>query len=438
MYSRLAWRNAKRSISNYFIYIFTMIVLLSIMFISHYVSLIENIGNIETMTLPLLILFISVILVHYINIFMLKQRSKEFANYILLGMERKNLIRMFLLEFFFISFLCFLISSIICFGIGFLIYEKVFLVGNFSLHLLFIQSMIRTFFCFCIMEFFSVNSIWKIMNKLEIRELIIERKRMEKLANNKYYSFWKILFATSFSFLLLLLIGVAYLPQHSVTIILSIIAIPLITSILSFYKYIFQRMEKTRRKASDNLYQNDNLYLISQIAKNYKTSALMNVIFCICLLFSVLSFIASAFLLNTELSLFDPITQRWLSFIQACISVIFIVLYFSILSSQQLMEIKQQINEFDILSFLGKNQTELKLLLRKQLSIKLSIPTYMCVLVLLISTPLVNYRLNNVLPIEMHNLLIKSLGKFSLCFLVVYICYFQIVYFIIKRNLKLE
>lgn len=91
MYLKLAFRNAKRSITNYLLYITTMIILVAIMTVSNGIAITGKAQGFQTVSLPLLITLILVILAGYINSFMLKERAKEFANYLLLGMERNNL-----------------------------------------------------------------------------------------------------------------------------------------------------------------------------------------------------------------------------------------------------------------------------------------------------------------------------------------------------------
>ena len=86
MYLKLAMRNARRSAMDYLLYITTMIILLSIIFVSNYISIWGNVlANFQTASLPLLIVLIMTFLMSYINNFMVKQRSKEFATYLLIG-----------------------------------------------------------------------------------------------------------------------------------------------------------------------------------------------------------------------------------------------------------------------------------------------------------------------------------------------------------------
>ena len=114
MYLKLAFRNAKRSITDYFLYIFSMVVLTSVICLSNCIA---NWGDMqagfETMALPLLIMVIMVLLITYINMFIVKQRSKEFATYMLLGMEKGKLSLTFLCELSLVGIICFLLGLLL-------------------------------------------------------------------------------------------------------------------------------------------------------------------------------------------------------------------------------------------------------------------------------------------------------------------------------------
>ena len=82
MYFKLSIRNAKRSIVNYLLYITTMTILLSTMEVSNCIAIVGKQVGFQTISLPLLITIIQAILVGYIDDFILRQRAKEFANYL--------------------------------------------------------------------------------------------------------------------------------------------------------------------------------------------------------------------------------------------------------------------------------------------------------------------------------------------------------------------
>ena len=99
MYLKLALRNAKRSMADYLLYIFSMVVLSSIIYSSNFLA---NLGGIragfQTVSLPLIVVIVMAVLADWINTFIVKQRAKEFATYMLLGMEKDKLSLMFLCE----------------------------------------------------------------------------------------------------------------------------------------------------------------------------------------------------------------------------------------------------------------------------------------------------------------------------------------------------
>ena len=118
IYLKLSIRNAKRSFINYLLYVTAMTVLLAMIEVSNCIAIIGELAGFQVISLPLLIAAIQTVLVGYIDTFMLKQRAKEFANYLLLGMGKKRLTRLFLCEVLLIGFCCYLAGT----AIGFAIY----------------------------------------------------------------------------------------------------------------------------------------------------------------------------------------------------------------------------------------------------------------------------------------------------------------------------
>ena len=177
MYYKLAFRNAKRSIFDYLLYITTMTILIAVMCVSNCIAVFGDMqAGFQTTSLPLLIVLIMVALVNYINIFMLKQRAKEFATYLLLGMEKSKLSQMFLLEFCFIGVVCFFLGSLI----GASVYIAVFsyALQSAEIHLFLIaKSILHTLFFFVIVEILSVFHMRQKIFKLQIHELMNEKRR---------------------------------------------------------------------------------------------------------------------------------------------------------------------------------------------------------------------------------------------------------------------
>jgi hypothetical protein len=141
--------------------------------------------------------------------------------------------------------------------------------------------------------------------------------------------------------------------------------------------------------------------------------------------------------LQSETVLISINSQQWMGFIQIVLSIIFIVIFFSALSLQQMIEIKQEVSQLQNLYYIGKSKREIRKIGRKQILLKFSIPTAVCYVLLLLEVPLLNYKLNhNYSPLIEANLVLKSLGGFTFCFLVLNLCYFVVVYLYLKRYLN--
>lgn len=157
--------------------------------------------------------------------------------------------------------------------------------------------------------------------------------------------------------------------------------------------------------------------MIGQITSSFKTSAIINIILCICLLFSAMSFFCGVIMFQPSVNLFDMDSQQWMGVLQISLCLIFIVIYFSVLSLQQIVELKRESEGIKVLSYIGKSNKQIKELVKKQIASRLLMPMFMTLLVLLFSIPLVNLKLNLLLPVVMYNILLRAVFCFAICFL---------------------
>lgn len=418
MYLKLSLRNAKRSIFNYIIYIITLTILFSIMQMSHFITIAGKIHSVfQTLSLPLVIAIILLILMSYTNNFMLKQRAKEFANYLLMGMEKKKLMCMFFVEFWLIGIFCFSMSIVICLGISLLFFR---LSGMNIWRMVFLHASYQTFFYFCLLEVLSIGILKRKFNALEIRELMIGKRKNQKKGSKEQTLFWGILFGMNLSWLLWMLFGIMTLEDHLIFVVVSLIAIPLLFTIYSFYNLFFQLLSKKRRMKQNSLYQKDFLYLNARMTSKIKTEAVMNSLFCICLLFSFISFIFGFLLFQPQFRFGDRPIQRWMGILQMNLGIIFIVLYLSMLSLQIIIELSQQVKDLQILFYLGKDSKKLQNLIKQQILLKFCFPTIMFLSLLIISLPFLNHKLNASFPKELKDSLLVSTSGFFLCFILVF------------------
>ena len=119
MLSKLALRNAKRSIKDYAIYLITVTLSFSLIFafnlISNSKQVLELNHTMENFKYAMyfasaFIILIVCFLINYTTKFMFQKRSKEFGTYHLLGIKKKDISKMFTIENIVLGFVALLIS----------------------------------------------------------------------------------------------------------------------------------------------------------------------------------------------------------------------------------------------------------------------------------------------------------------------------------------
>lgn len=113
---------------------------------------------------------------------------------------------------------------------------------------------------------------------------------------------------------------------------------------------------------------------------------------------------------------------------QISICIVFLVIYFSILSLQQIIEVGQNAKGNQIMRYMGKNNKQIERLVCKQIAIRLTFPMIMALLVILFCIPLLNGKMNLILPASLNNILLKLAGEFGVCITIFYIGYFKILH----------
>lgn len=193
MYAKLAINNGKRSIKDYLIYFITITLCVSLFYAfmslssSDYEFITEDSYNFEMLTVILkyvtyIITALLILLIGYVNKYMIKRRQKEFATYILLGAEQRNVALMFFIETLFIG----LISVGIGIFIGMLFSQVVtalILITakqqlTFSIRLYTDTVLITVIFflaMFCIIGIFNIRSL----SKVKLIDMINAEKRIE-------------------------------------------------------------------------------------------------------------------------------------------------------------------------------------------------------------------------------------------------------------------
>ncbi len=435
MYLKLALRNAKRSMADYLLYIFSMVVLSSIIYSSNFLA---NLGGIragfQTVSLPLIVVIVIAVLADWINTFIVKQRAKEFATYMLLGMEKDKLSLMFLCELCIVGMDCFLGGTALGMGFGFACFY--FLPGDGgigSIAAIMAKSGLQSFGYFCLIEALSFFLMKQKIYKLQVIQLMREKRRSRLMREGRRH-FWGVMFAACFLIFLLLLFGSSFMGEGIMSAAVSIIAIPMILCVFSFYQWVYALLASVRLSQGEVLYRGNWLYRIGEMTTGSGTGAGLCAVFGICLIFSAASFVFGMLLIGWDIPVFrQEDGWKWMGVLQIGICIIFMVVYFSILSLSQMIDLRRQKEDIRLLFQMGKSRGELKSLLRAQILVKLLLPTVMPFLILWTAAPFVNAKVNEVLPMAMQNLVVYAAGGFMIGFFGLYLCYFCMVYKISMR-----
>ncbi|GAA0114948.1 FtsX-like permease family protein [Clostridium senegalense] len=312
MYAKLAINNGKRSIKDYLIYFITITLCVSLFYAfmslssSDYEFITEDSYNFEMLTVILkyvtyIITALLILLIGYVNKYMIKRRQKEFATYILLGAEQRNVSIMFFIETLFIG----LISVGIGIFIGMLFSQVVtalILITakqqlTFSLRLYTDTVLITVIFflaMFCIIGILNIRSL----SKVKLIDMINAEKRIE-------FQFKR---GKTVYILLFILACVFYvICGYSVYKILKVIQNPnningyekiymlvgLITFILATYALFYSIayiIIIVKNRWINFKYEGTNLFLIGSLVSKIKTSPMLMATTSITFLGAALSF----------------------------------------------------------------------------------------------------------------------------------------------------
>lgn len=280
MFKTLIIRNAKRSMKDYLIYVVTMTIIATLMFSFHGMIFSKDLRALFSEmtvfavligTASLFIIGIVIWLVKYIVNFMLEKRSKEFGTYLLLGMTKKEIIRLFRRE----NYLLGLLSTLLGIVPGYL-FQLLFVNIFYSV----LETEYRispdlswyaialSFGVLAIAYFIALGSIKKRIKKMMIRDFIMMDQKNEQIVHEKsskkgFLLFLSIFYVLFFNFMIL----TSRLGLYSGMIcsFLLVIAIYLLYIGLSAFFIAFIQ------KKGPSIYKNETIFVLRQFASKIKT-----------------------------------------------------------------------------------------------------------------------------------------------------------------------
>ena len=324
MYAKLAIGNAKKSIKDYLIYFITITICVSLFYAitslssSSYELITEDSYNFKALKLILqystyIITAILILLVAYVNKYMIRRRQREFATYVLLGSEQKGVALMFFIETLVIGILAIIAGVFV--GTLFsqavtaivLISAKQEVTFSFKLYM---DTLGITFVFFIAM--FCIIGLYNfiVLRKIKLIDMLNAHKQVEFQfkRSGKVYS---VIFALSL--ILYIICGSCTIKILNSKIDYSIeslmyIAVSLITFIIGTYALFYSIsyiLIYIKDKWINFKYEGTNLFLIGSIVSKIKTAPILMATISMTFLGAMISFIITLVMAQWALGYLD-------------------------------------------------------------------------------------------------------------------------------------
>ncbi len=289
MLRKLGYANAKKSLKDYLIYVVTVTIAFTLMFSFNLISNSKDILDLSSMMenfkyvmifVSLIVCFVLGFLINYMIKYIFKRRSKEFGLYLLLGIKKKDITKMFIFENLILGF----ISLILSFFLGIIlstfissiilnVFNAPYLVKLPTNYLIPILLSLGYFFIIYLVVLLLTK---RRIKRLHIHDLLYYNAKNEHNKTSKVKSI--IFFILS---LVLIIGGLIIFNQEFVGVgiepNITHVFLAVIFLILGIYLFIFSFADTLLSfflKHKGIKYKKDNLFVIRQFSAKVKTMKL--------------------------------------------------------------------------------------------------------------------------------------------------------------------
>lgn len=281
MFGKLAFRNVRRSARDYLIYVLTMTFIVALMFafnsiiFSRDIQKMYELAGMMAAMIGIATFFIVLIvawLINYMVRFMLEKRSREFGIYLLIGMKKKQVSRLYMRENVLLGTGAFVLGL----GLGMLL-QQILMVVLYSVvqlekrpHLEFNRYCLSmTVSCYAGCYLLALLRCKRRFRKMNIHDLMRENQKNEEM-EEKHESIRKWLFPLSVG--CILAFGVWILSGNIRSVGGAyIFLIGLFLSMYLFYSGLSAWISCYVKKKGRRIYRGQNLFLMRQFASKLKT-----------------------------------------------------------------------------------------------------------------------------------------------------------------------
>jgi len=281
MLNKLAFRNMKRSAKDYLIYILTMTVVTALMYSFNSLffqnalaaSFMTNGVDVMTVMIGLATVFILLItawLIHYMIRFMLEKRSSEFGLYLLLGMKKKAVARLYIRENLLLGTASFFLGTLLGVLLQQILFSILFSMVRMEYHLqisLNPWTILTTFLLYAACYLLSLGRCRRKFKRMNIYSLMNAKRQNEEI-REKHEGGKRILLPLSIAGIFMFW---AVFEKLSSTLEIMLFLIGLVVSIYLFYAGLSAWIICYVRKKGRGIYRGQNLFLLRQFASKVRT-----------------------------------------------------------------------------------------------------------------------------------------------------------------------
>lgn len=278
MLGKLAFRNMKRSAGDYLVYTLTMTVVTALMYAFNSLIFLNVMETSEMAIMmkamlgmaTVFIVLIVAWLINYMVHFILEKRSAEFGIYMLLGMKKKTISRLYMRE----NILLGALSFIVGIPLGILFQQVLLAVMSAMVYMEYkiqisfnIWTILMTVLCYGGCYLLALISCRRKFRRMNISSLMNAKRKNEEI-KEKHESVKRILFPLSVLFILAF--WALFGSLSSVGEILFFL-IGLVLTIYLFFTGISAWIICYVRKHGNGIYKGQNLFLLRQFASKVRT-----------------------------------------------------------------------------------------------------------------------------------------------------------------------
>lgn len=279
MLGKLSFRNMKRSARDYLVYILTMTVVAALMYAFNSLifqsdlDIFSGAGELMPVMIGLATVFIVLIvawLINYMVRFMLEKRSSEFGIYLLLGMRKKTISRLYIREN--------LLLGSAAFGLGMImgiLLRQVLMAVMFSmvqmeyrLQISFhVGTILMTVLCYAGCYLLALLRCRRKFRKMNIHALMNAKRQNDEI-REKHEGAKRVLLPISVLFILVFWTVFRALSNAAQ---IALFLVGLVLTIYLFYVGLSAWIICYVRKKGSGIYKGQNLFLLRQFASKVRT-----------------------------------------------------------------------------------------------------------------------------------------------------------------------